>query len=172
VTEQAAPVQGATGCTGPGERDPERGQITLLLLGYLLVVLAVIFTAVSATAVHLSRHRLLAVADAAALDAADALDRQRFYAEVGGAGPAPDRVVSLSTASVRSSVQAYLLASPAAGRLGQVAVGDPTGSPDGSTAEVTLVTVTSVPLLSAVTAGWAGGVTVQVTARARARQLP
>jgi hypothetical protein len=136
-----------------------------------LIVLAVLFTAVSATAVHLARHRLLAVADAAALDAANALDRQRFYAEVGGAGPAPDRVISLSATSVRASVQAYLSASQHAGRLSQVTVAEPTGSPDGSTAEVTLITIARVPLLSTVTGDRAGGVTVQVTARARARQV-
>jgi hypothetical protein len=154
-------------------QDPrqDQGQITLLVLVYALIVLAVLFTAASATAVHLARHRLLAVADGAALDAANALDRQRFYAEVGGAGPAPDRVISLSAASVQASVQAYLLASPQAGHLDQAVVAEPTGSPDGSTAEVTLTTVARVPLLSTVTGDRAGGVTVRVTARARARQL-
>lgn len=152
-------------------RRPEQGQVTLLVLVYAMIVLAVLFTAASATAVHLARHRLLAVADAAALDAANALDRQRFYAEVGGAGPTPDRVISLSATSVQASVQAYLLASPTAGRLDQVSAAEPTGSPDGSTAEVTLTTVVRVPLLSAVTGSRAGGVTVEVTARARARQV-
>jgi hypothetical protein len=155
--------------SGPGRH--EHGQVTLLVLVYAVIVLAVLFTAASATAVHLARHRLLAVADAAALDAANALDRQRFYAEVGGAGPAPDRVISLSDASVQASVQAYLLVAPQTGRLGQVTVAEPTGSPDGSTAEVTLITVARVPLLSAVSGDRAAGVTVRVTARARAHQV-
>ena len=149
----------------------DEGQIGLLLLGYTLIVLAVLFTAVSATAVHLARHRLLSVADGAALDAADALDRRRFYAEVGGAGPAPDRVVSLSTASVRSSVTAYLVTAGVGSGLDDLQVGDPTGSPDGSTAEVTLVTRVRLPLLFAVTGNGVDGVTVRVTSRARARQV-
>lgn len=158
-----------TGCPSRGRRDD--GQIGLLLLGYTLLVLAVLFTTVSATAVHLARHRLLSVADGAALDAADALDRHRFYAEVGGAGPAPDRVVSLSSASVRSSVTAYLAAAGAGSGLDGLRAGDPTGSPDGSTAEVTLVCTVRLPLLSAITGRRSGGVTVHVTARARARQI-
>ena len=147
------------------------GQISVLLLGYALLGLVVVLTATAATAVHLARHRLLAVADGAALDAADALDRQRFYAEVGGAGPAPDRVVSLSAASVRSSVTSYLTATPDAAGLDDVRLGDPTGSPDGSTAEVTLVTTVRLPLISALTGDGAGSLTVRVTARARARQV-
>jgi Putative Flp pilus-assembly TadE/G-like len=145
------------------------GQVSLLLLGYALIVIALVFTAASATQVHLARHRLQAVADGAALDAADALDRQRFYVEVGGAGPAPDRAVPVSTASVRSSVGAYLAAAPDAGGLDGVQPGEPTGSPDGSTAEVTLTSRVRMPLLSAVLGR--GGLTIRVTSRARARRL-
>jgi hypothetical protein len=156
----------------PARRD--EGQTSLLLLGYALIVIALLWTAASATAVHLARHRLLSIADGAALDAADALDRQRFYADVGGAGPAPDAVVALSAASVRSSVTTYLAAAvPSAGDTGLegVRLGDPTGSPDSATAEVTLVTTVRLPLVSAVLGGDRGTVSVEVTARARARQL-
>lgn len=146
----------------------DRGQISVLLLGYALIVLAVVLTAASATAVHLARHRLMSVADGAALDAADALDRHRFYAEVGGAGPAPDRVVSLSAASVRSSVTAYLAA--AADGPDDVRITDPTGSPDGSTAEVTLTTTVRLPLVSSLL-GRGSGMQVTVTSRARAHQV-
>ena len=151
-----------------GPRHGDEGQISLLLVGYLMIVLLVVFTAVSATAVHLARHRLLSVADGAALDAADALDGRRFYAEVGGAGPGPDRAVSLSAASVRSSVTAYLAAAPDVEGLGGVRPVEPTGSPDGSTAEVTLETTVRLPLVSVLIGD--GPLTVRVTARARARQ--
>jgi hypothetical protein len=152
-------------------RRDDSGQTTLLILIYSLIVLAVAFTGVSVTAVHLTRHRLAALADGAALDAADALDQQRFYAVVGGAGPAPDRVVSLSQQSVRSSVTAYLSASPLAERIGDVRVSEPTTSPDGSTAEVTLTTSVKLPLLSGLGIGPSGGITVTATGRARARQI-
>lgn len=151
------------------QRRADDGQITLLVLGYAVIVLALVLTAVSATSVHLARHRLLSVADAAALDAADALDRRRFYAELQGAGPGPDQVVALTDESVRAGVAAYLGATPAAAGLGEVQVGDPTGAPDGFTAEVTLVTRAALPLLPAFLGGRAG-VTVRVTARARARR--
>jgi hypothetical protein len=149
--------------------DADAGQISVLILGYTLIVVLVIFTAVSASAVHLARHRLMSVADGAALDAADALDQQRFYA-LGGAGPTTDQVVALTADSVRSSVTAYLAAGGSPGPSSPpIQVGDPTGSPDGFTAEVTLVEVVEVPWLSAL--GGHQGITVQVTARARARQV-
>lgn len=155
-----------TGRRGPR---PDDGQITLLLLGYAVIALALVLTVASATSVHLTRHRLLSLADGAALDAADALDRQRFYGELGGAGPGPDQVVALTTESVRSSVAGYLAAVPAAQAFGDVEVSAPTDSPDGFTAQVTLVSRAALPMLP----GWLAdraGVTVQVTARARARQ--
>ena len=147
-------------------RRDDEGQVSLLLVGYAVVVLALVLVVTEATSVHLARHRLLAVADSAALDAADALDAARFYS-LGGAGP-PDRVVALSDASVRESVAAYLAASREPAALGEVRVADPTGSPDGATAEVSLTASVRLPFVSAVLSRDA--VTVRVTARARARQ--
>jgi hypothetical protein len=148
----------------------DEGQITLLLLGYALIGLALVLVAASATSVHLARHRLLTIADGAALDAAAALDRHRFYAELGGAGPGPDQVIALTAESVRTGVAAYLTATPAAAALGDVTVVEPTGSPDGFTAQVTLATRARLPLLPAVL-GARVSVPVTVTARARARQV-
>jgi hypothetical protein len=150
-------------------RRDDGGQTTVLILGYAVVVLALILTVASATTVHLTRHRLLSVADGAALDAADALDNRRFYAELGGAGPGPDQVVALTAESVRTSVAGYLAASPAAAALGDVTVAAPTDTPDGFTAQVTLVTRARLPLLPALF-GDRAAVDVTVTARARARQ--
>jgi hypothetical protein len=153
-----------------GRPREDDGQITVLVLGYALVVLALVFTAASATAVHLARHRLMTLADGAALDAADALDRRRFYAELGGAGPGPDQVVALTAESVRTSVTGYLAAAPVDAGPGDVAMGEPTDSPDGFTAQVTLVTRTRLPLMPAFLGDHAE-ITVRVTARARARQV-
>jgi hypothetical protein len=140
----------------------------LLILVYSLIALMVVTVVVSAGTVHLVRHRLLAVADGAALDAAGALDRPGFYAP---AGPQGRAVVPLTDASVRAAAAAYVAASPAAGRLSGLRIDDSTGSPDGATAQVGLVAVAELPLLGIVTKAWSKGVTVRVTARARVRRL-
>lgn len=157
----------------PGRRD-DRGQVTLLILGYTLIAFAVATVVAGASAVHLGRHRLLAVADAAALDAADALDRQGFYGPTaaGPAGTGPTPVVRLSDATVRDSVRRYLADVGAEQRFRSLDVADPTGSPDGTTAEVTLTAVVPLPLVGAVLARWADGVPIRVTARARTVPLP
>ena len=52
----------------------ERGSISLFILGLALVAMLLIAGAVAVTSAHLSRMRLLDVADGAALSAANALD--------------------------------------------------------------------------------------------------
>lgn len=154
----------------------------LLVLGYTVVVLLLVTVVAGATSVHLTRHRLMALADAAALDAADALDVPAFYATgvpatavpATGADPqaAPFDPVPLSDASVRTSVTEYLaVAAPLQG-FPAPALGAGTGSPDGVTAQVTLTTTARIPLVSAVLRPWAGGLRVTVTARARAAVAP
>jgi hypothetical protein len=124
---------------------------------------------VSATAVHLQRNRLIALADAAALDAADSLEASEFYRD----GAVDDRsVVPLSDAGVQASAQRYLSDSAATEGIEGVALGAPTGSPDGRTAEVTLQARARLPLVSVVIAAWSDGVPLRVTARARAAAVP
>jgi hypothetical protein len=81
-------------------------------------------------------------------------------------------VVQLTDASVRDSVATYLADSRADVRSTRLAIADPTGTPDGVTAEVTLTAVIRLPLVGAVLAPWAGGVPITVTARARAVPMP
>lgn len=57
----------------------QRGQVSLFALGLALVVLAVAGLAVDGTRALLLRRSLQNVADAAALQAADALDVERIY---------------------------------------------------------------------------------------------
>lgn len=145
----------------------------LLVLGYTVVVLLLVTVVAGATSVHLTRHRLMGLADAAALDAADALDVPAFYATGVRAGPRATSAtdpVPLSDDSVRASVIEYLAVAAPLQSFPAPAV--EAGSPDGVTAQVTLTTTARIPLVSAVLRPWAGGVRVTVTARARAAVAP
>lgn len=140
-----------------------------LILVYVLVVFGMVAVAADAAAVHLQRNRLVSLADAAALDAADALDAERFYRS--GAGSAADDgagVVPLSDSTVRESVVSFLVAAQAAGRFEDLTVADPTGSPDGLTVEVTLTARVRLPVPTFVVAAWSDGIPLAVTSRARA----
>lgn len=140
------------------------GQVMLLSIGYGVLALLLVTVVVSATSVHLDRKRLLDTADLAALAAADAIDVPTYYAR----GPAPEgSLVGLTPASVRAAVEEHLLASPQAARLTDLAVVEATTT-DGRTARVTLRSVARIPLLSEITAPWADGIPLQVTAQARA----
>jgi len=150
-----------TGVRGDG------GQIALLVLVDVLVAAALVLVVTSAGAVHLARHRLQAVADAAALDAADALDEGRFYA---GAGR-PGTPVPLTADTVHASVTAHLAAAGPDVRLPPVRI-TAAGTADGVTADVTLATTVPLPLITFLASQWSDGVPVEVTGRARAVAVP
>jgi hypothetical protein len=168
---------------GPRRKQTDdEGQVMLLILGYGVVVLLLVTVVAAATSVHLTRHRLMGLADAAALDAADAIDAERFYTGGAASGPStPERTqegtqepgaapdpVPLSDASVRASVSGYLAVAAPLQPFPTPQVGPGTGTPDGTTAQVTLTTTARIPLVSSVLRPWADGVRITVTARARA----
>jgi uncharacterized membrane protein len=148
------------------------GQILPLVIAYVLIALALVVVAVDITAVHLQRQRLFSLADAAALDAADALDRSQFYSQGAQTAPGAAAAVPLTDQTVRSSAERYVVAAAPLARVAEVAVDRPTGSPDGVTAEVTLVGRATLPLFSFASVRWADGVPLRATARARARVAP
>ena len=145
-------------------RRDDDGQVMLLSIGYGVLALLLVTVVVSATSVHLDRKRLLATADLAALAAADSIDVPAYYA----GGPAPEGpLVRPTPSTVRAAVEDHLAASPEAARLPDLAIVEATTT-DGRTARVTLRSVARIPLISAVTAPWADGIPLQVTAQARA----
>jgi hypothetical protein len=149
------------------------GQIIPLVIAYALIAFTLVIVVVDLSAVHLQRQRLFSLSNAAVLDAADALDRSRFYRE--GARTASGEVtavVPLTDQSVRTSAEHYVALTAPLTKIHDIAVEQPTGSPDGVTAEVTLVGRASLPLMSFVVARWADGVPIRATARARARVEP
>ena len=149
------------GRAAPAEEDREAGQVMLLSIGYGLLALLLVFVVVSATAVYLARKELLALADLAALEAADAMSVEDYYA----AGTPPN--VHLSDDAVRAAVEDYLAQAPRSGRLDDVTIVSATAV-DSRTASVTLHAVADIPFLTVITAAWSDGVELQVTADARA----
>lgn len=139
----------------------ERGQVMILTLGLAMVVLALIFVVASVSAVQIERKQLLAMADAAALDAATRIDAAAYYAS--GSGE-----VEVSDATVRAAVGQYVASHRVALGLERARMGEPTGSPDGRTARVTLVTVADLPLVPWFLEEMGAGVPLRVTTTARA----
>lgn len=143
------------------ERDGESGQITILALGLGVVVLALVLLVVSVSAIHLERRELLAAADAAALDAASLLDVETYYANGGG-----DLVVTDQT--VRAEVADFIATYSGALGVAGARIGEPTGTPDGRTVQVTLTMTAEIPIVPWLLAPFGGGVPLTVTSSARA----
>ena len=142
------------------------GQVTLLVLVYALIALSLVAVVVDATAVHLARTQLFDAADAAALDAADAVDEKAVY--VGGLADA----VPLTSASVRDQAATYLSTYTVPRHLDDVVLGDRTGSSDGASATVELRGRVRLPIGGSVVATWRGGILVTVSSTARTTLAP
>ena len=130
----------------------------LLVLVFSMVCTLLITGVIAVTSVHLSRMKLLDVADGAALSAANALDDTAYRGGVGEAVP-------LSDATVRQAAADYVGRRSMPASMTSWGLGSGTGTPDGQVAVVSMSCVADVPLV-----GWllGGGVTVNVTSRARA----
>lgn len=155
----------------PGGGRDDRGSVLPLILVYLLVAFGLVAVAADVAAVHLQRNRLISLADAAALDAADALDAERFYLNGAGQEPGgrPDAgVVPVSDSTVQDSVASFLIVAQAAGRFDDLAVVEPTGARDGRSVQVTLSAQARLPILTVVVSAWSDGVPLTVTSRAQA----
>jgi uncharacterized membrane protein len=142
--------------------DRERGQISILILGFTVVALMLVVGGVDVTAVQLARARLLDAADGAALDAADSLD------EPGAYGGGFDDAVRLTDATVRQAASGYLAAQPKPTGVSSWGLVTGTGTPDGETAVVRLQGQATIPVLASVVEAFGGSVTIIVESRARA----
>lgn len=134
--------------------DDDRGSVSVLTIGVLVVVLATVLTVAASTQLQLQRARLTHAADEAALAAADALDLTAYYAE-GDARLSPGRLeeearTQLAASSARQGLDGVRLIRAS--------------SPDGVTVEVTVAL--SAPVLFGLE--WLPG-RVDLSAEARAR---
>ncbi len=143
--------------------DSEQGHITVLSIGFGLLALALVLVVTAESSVYLERKQLLALTDGVAADAADAIDLDRYYA-----ADHDDDGPPVSDASVRAAVSEYLAAAPAAGQFEDLRVGEPTGSVEGRTAQVTLTARARPAVVPWVLAPWADGFTITATVTARA----
>lgn len=145
---------------GPGR---DRGQVSVLILGLFVIVVVLILGAVDVTAAQLARMRLLDTADAAALDAADAIDERSAYRD-----GVPDHL-ALTDASVQAAAGDHLARTPLPSGITRWRLVPRTGTPDGSTAVVTLQGRATLPMSGWVLEQLGGSVTITVTSSARAR---
>ncbi|WP_157257576.1 pilus assembly protein TadG-related protein [Oerskovia sp. Root918] len=138
--------------------------LTSMFVAFALVLVAVV---VSASEVHLDRKRLFDLADASALDAADAMPAEAVY-QGGLADPVEGAVLVLSDADVESSVRSFLVAHPATlAGLDDVTIVE-ASTPDGRTATVRLAARSRPVLVSWVTQLWSDGIIVRAESSARA----
>ncbi|PID52955.1 MAG: hypothetical protein CSB46_10975 [Micrococcales bacterium] len=150
-----------------GHDDADTGQIMLLVLGFVVLVLALIVVVSAISALHLQRKRVVETASAAAADAADNLDLRAYYEASG-----PLRSIPLTDDSVRDSVQDYLAATGGVPGCTEVRVTAQTGTPDGSTAQVGLACAWRTPIVSDLLPQLGTEVVIPATARARATVMP
>lgn len=144
-----------------GGADPEAGAVSVLVLGMVVIALVLVLGVVGATSVQLSRIHLLDAADAAALDASDAVDADLVYGTGLGEG------VPLSEQGVRSVAAQHLESRDRPARVDRWWLAPGTGTPDGRTAVVVLRGEARIPVVSRILHQFGGGVTITVESRAR-----
>ena len=112
---------------------PEAGNTLVLSIVLSAVAIALVLTLATVTQMHIERKRLLALADAAAIHAASAIDEPAYFAE-------PGSEVPLSDATVNAAVEDFLshLGPGQRSRLRGLSVGSPTNAVNQETAQVTL----------------------------------
>ena len=154
-------------CAWPvGGRRGDDGQVTILVIGFVVVALALIAVVVSATQVHLERTRLAALADLAALHAAEQVSDLAYFAPAGDSSVGT--ALAVSDEEVAATVDAYLTAHPdAAARWTDLRVVE-AGAADGRTVHVTLGAVVRPAWTAWVLAPFTDGIAIEASSSARA----
>ncbi len=140
--------------------DRDDGQVTILVIGFAVVLLLLTIVVMAVTAVYVGERKLQVLADNAALAAADT-----FVALDPGEGGAPPATV-LDDDAVAGAAAAYLDTVRAWTDTPGLALAAPTGRPDGRTAEVTLSAVVHPPVVNLLVPD---GIPISATSDARAQ---
>ena len=151
-----------------GRAGADDGQTTVLTLGLVVVALLLVTVVVSATGVHLDRKRLLATADATALEAADALATGSYFDPSTEGGTTSGGRILLTDRAVKGAARAYLAENPEiSDRFVRLELVD-AAAVDGRSAQVRLRALVRPALVSWVTAPWSDGIVLEAESTARA----
>ncbi len=131
----------------------------LLVIGYGLVLAALTVVLVDVSAVFLARRSMAGTVDGAAVAAAQSLDEAMLYSAADLDG------VPLAQEDARAVVDQYLSDDGLADRVQSLDPADVVS--DGRSVTVSVTATVRLPVLGVVAAGWADGVPMTVTARAR-----
>ncbi|MGY2745758.1 pilus assembly protein TadG-related protein [Pseudarthrobacter sp. O4] len=138
----------------------EGGQMTVLIIGYVLLALLVATVVVAVSSVYIEHKKLLSLADGASVAAADSFTLGQLENFTG----TPTAV--LDGGRVRGAAVDYLERNGAFSRFSGLAVAPETGSPDGSTAVVTLSVAVHPPVVNFLVPD---GIRVEASSTARSR---
>lgn len=112
-------------------RKSEEGQITVMVIGFVLLALLLMTVIAAASSTYLAHKKLLSLADSAALAGADSFS-------LSGANAQATPGTLLSGPAVNGAVQDYLANAPSSDALSAITVMDGTGTVDGHSAQVNL----------------------------------
>lgn len=138
----------------------------LMTAAFVAFTLGLVIVVVSITQVHLDRKRLLDLADATALAAADEVVGTSVYDGIDGT-PASTGGARLDPQDVEDAAAAYLAQHAGSTPLSDVRLVD-VGTPDGRSARVVLTARTWPAIVSPITSGWSDGIELTAVAAARA----
>jgi uncharacterized membrane protein len=142
------------------KRGDDSGQLVLLVVFYGLIAAMLVMLVIDVSKVFLARRSLAAVADGAALAAAQSLDRSAFYRN----GPGSE--LQIDPAAAREAVRRYAELNGLEGRFRSFSFDAPRLSSDGHTVTVRLHCRVLLPLPGVFTGGHS---TVTLDAQASAQ---
>lgn len=132
------------------------------------MALLLVTVVISATGVHLDRKRLLATADATALEAADALSAGSYFDPSTAGATTSGGQILLTDRAVEAAARAYLAQNPQiSDRFVRLELVD-AAAVDGRSAQVRLRALVRPALVSWVTAPWSDGIVLEAASTARA----
>ncbi len=141
---------------------PDRGRIIILVAGLFAMLGMLVIGGIDVTSVLLARMHVLDAADAAAVHAADSIDRASLYHE--GIGQA----IRLSDESVRQAAGESLRSQLLPTHVARWGLSAGTGTDDGTTAVVRVTAHMRPPLLGGLMSFLDHDVTITVESHARA----